>query len=168
MAKDKVAFPTVAECERFGTKVYLQSAGETVIIGPANAHTVISLCTTVAEASNCTLEVDHWAPKLVVELRLNLPRCNPDTVKIFQGSIPLPDTVKAEGVERLNFWARHTADYLRVQATRITSGRRFAKCRVDILELGTELNVVYVLKTGPTQLLYYLSAVPTKGEWTQF
>lgn len=167
MAKDKVAFPTAAECEQFRINVYLQVAGETVLIGPANAHTVLSLSTTVAEASNCNPDHNHWYPKLVKELRIYLPRCYPDSVKVFPGSKPLSDEVKTEGVLRLRLWARHTADYLRVQAERIPSGRPFAKCQVgDILELGTSRNKVFVLKAGPTDLIYLLS-VPS-GEWTQF
>ena len=51
---DKTAyeFPTIAEIEEYDINMLLQRPGDVVIVPPGVPHTVISLTTTVAEASN--------------------------------------------------------------------------------------------------------------------
>jgi len=86
LSKDVLAFPTVAECERYQIKVFVQTAGTVVLTRGGLPHTVLSLTTTVAEATNLVLDEHDWVSHLVQEVGMYLPLCYPDPSKPTDGS----------------------------------------------------------------------------------
>ena len=159
LSKDVLAFPTVAECERYQIKVFVQTAGTVVLTRAGLPHTVLSLTTTVAEATNLVLDEHDWVSHLVQEVGMYLPLCYPDPIKPTDASKELGKLSEKQetAIARLSTWVRHTGDYLRVQANCRSKPKPFEKCRVgDIVDVGSEQVAVYVIKTTSTELVYVL------------
>jgi hypothetical protein len=58
LLKDVLAFPSVAECERYQIKVFVQTAGTVVLTRASLPHTVLNLTTTITKTTNLVLNQD--------------------------------------------------------------------------------------------------------------
>ena len=167
LSKDVRAFPTVEECERYRIKVFVQTAGTVVLTRAGLPHTVLSLTTTVAEATNLVLDQDDWVLHLLKEVKMYLPHSYPVPIKPGDGSKE-PGKLSEKQltvINRLSTWVEHTGEYLRVQAN--GSSKPFEECHVgDIMDVGGEYAAIYAMKTTTTDLVYVLPV--TRGERLDF
>lgn len=181
LAKDKLVYPTPEECEQYGIHVYLQAEGTVVLIASGVMHTVMSVTTTYAEASNIIYDETVWIKILLREVDLLLPSCYPEerlTELRARKGPSLPEGValysevkvainnKAKhDVERLAKWCKHTHDFLRVQALRVPTPLKFQHYAVgDIVDVGAieeedgkASSAVYAVKTTMEDLTYVLA-----------
>ena len=151
IAKDILKWATPEECERYGISVAVQPPGCTVFIGAGVPHTVFSLTSTAADASNIMLNPSTWSRTLSECLKEQVAQW------YFWFATKGPeDMIK---IQRLARYFKHTADYLRAIAIPVVLGITFDSLAENaVIDLAGETSpyAAYALKRG-TALVYLMA-----------